>query len=105
MGGGTSECFILRKTLSRSNMSYHCKVHLLVVLSHLPNELLYILRCLYDNLCGGRCEQWQNNGKQWVLVESWIREAARLDSVQKGLRGESWPGCNRTARVPPVRGY
>ena len=29
---------------------------------------LHILRCLHDNLCGGRCEQWQNNGGQWAFV-------------------------------------
>ena len=63
---------------------------------------LYILRCPHDNLCGGRCEQWQNNGEQWVFVEPWITGAARIGCLYKDLRGKTWPDWNRFPGVAPL---
>ena len=51
---------------------------------------LHILRSPHDNLCGGHCEQWQNNGEQWVFVEPWITGAARIGCLYKDLRGKTW---------------
>ena len=63
---------------------------------------LYILRCLYDNLCGGRCEQWRNNGEEWVFVCRWITGAAGFALMHKGLRGDTWPDWNRFPGVAPL---
>ena len=46
-------------------------------------------------------EQWGTLG----LCFSWITGADGIDSVQKGLKRVAWQDCNRSPRVPPVRGY
>ena len=62
----------------------------------------YILRSLYDNSCGGRCEQWRNKRRQWVIFVSQITSAARICFLQKDLRGAAWLGWDRFLRVVPV---
>jgi len=67
---------------------------------------LYTLRCSHDNLWGGRCEQWRNNGGTMgdngsVLLPD--HRGRRIGFFEKGLRGATWPGCNRSPGVPTVR--
>ena len=63
---------------------------------HPFKKLLYILRCPHDNLCRGRCEQWQNNGKQWGFVALGSQGPTDWILFKRVWRG--WPGRTATGR-------
>ena len=63
---------------------------------HPFKQLLYILRSLYDNLCGGRCEQWQNNGGQWGFVALGSQRPTDWILFKRVWGG--WPGRAATGR-------
>ena len=58
---------------------------------------LYVLRCLYDKLCGGHCEQWRNNWGQWVFVL--VRSQRPLDwNFSKRSEGGHLAGLHPVTR-------